>query len=235
MGAAFLISGFFALPQAMKFNTQKGYIRDGKTLYIPMEICEPNSIQVDGNTISFEADDVGNCRTYSHLVNACIAGIVFAMAANAILFVFEIRAHLKMKSKHGTILGMSFFLFFIQIQAGACLLALYSETAYWTDYFELIYQKFPDYGITEVKTHGNTTPLFIALSLSFAAAGTLLLDSLCKFCYEDPNERPKNKSTNSSNPGSSLGGEEANTSGQATAIELAPSVEATSTKDWLTL
>lgn len=235
LGVAFLIAGCFAIPEARKFNTVNEYIRDGTTLYIPLEVCEPASLEIDGQTISYEADEVGNCHDLRYLVNACIAGIIFAMSAMVLFFVFDIlERYKKGKVKRSSVLGMSLFMFFILIQAGACLLALYSESIFWTGYFERIYDKLPEYGIEDVRTHGKTVPLLMALVFALASACALLLDSIWSFCSEEPNASKTSK-TSSGPITSSAYPEETSTSPSTELVAVEPGANADSdvNKSWV--
>lgn len=154
----------------------------GSTLYIPLEICQPSSISVDGNTISTDATDVGRCQTLDYLVNACAISLVFSAVAVLIYMVVDGLLRIgRGPFGKATVAGMGLFLLFILIQTTVCIYALWSQARFWTDYFNDVYDALDsanNYGIDNVTTHGNSLILLVVGILAVVVAGAVLIDSI---------------------------------------------------------
>ena len=214
----FLVSAGLAIPEAWSLNKEEDYVRSGSTLYVPLLICEPQSISYSqsNNTVTFgDDDDIGKCRSLEYLINACVASILFAMAALLIFFLFDTLARCKRGPVgSSSVLGMSLFLTFILVQAAACCFALYKEMDFWENYFQNAFDAIEDSEITEVETHGNKTTLYITFILALVSAGALLFDTLLIFCCgtgsserkrrksKRQDERPQNEQPTASAPSS---------------------------------
>jgi len=187
---AFVVFAAFAIPEAWSLNDE-GYQVVGSTLYVPIHMCEPQSITVGdpaaNNTIVFEDGEEKECHTLEYLINACVASIIFAMGAMIIFFLFDTLARCnKGPVSRASVLGMSFFMTFILVQAAACSYALYNQMDFWETYFQKQFADMKDQEITDVKTHGNKNFVFINFVLALTAAGAMLFDTLTLiFCCSD--------------------------------------------------
>ena len=167
---------------------------------------EPQAISVDANNTAnatdsdttadqnVKNDDDLQCHTLDNLINACVLSIIFAMAATLIFFVFDAMAYYK-KVRAGVAMGMTLFLVLILIMASASCYAMYQEMTYWQEHFEKLFHDMAqdnNYGVEEVKPHGNK--LFVALTFIAAliAAGAVLVDTLIIFCCGE-NIKPASK------------------------------------------
>ena len=178
----FVVIAGFTIPQAWNLNESE-YTKDGSTVYIPLEICEPVTISVDGNAIIFQGKDIGKCHTLNYLINACVASMIFAMAATLVFVLFDtlVRCN-KGPVKHSSVLGMSLFLTFILVQAAACCYALYNECEFWQDYFMARFKDINSDSVDEVKTYGDTFYFRLTCMVALGTAALVLLDTLLGFC-----------------------------------------------------
>ena len=81
---AFLVLVGLAIPEAWELNSAD-YNRDGNTVYIPLEQCESPFIDVDGNAILFDRNDL-KCYPIEYLVNACVVSMFLAGVAMLLFF-----------------------------------------------------------------------------------------------------------------------------------------------------
>jgi len=194
---AFLVFAGLAIPNAWSLNENE-YELEGSTLYVPIQICRPQSItfgvnktvdfsNVTATTTTANTSDATTpaCHTMEHLINACVLSIMFAMASMIVFFVFDALSYYK-KVRVGAVMGMSFMLVFILIMAAACCYALFEEMDSWEKHFQQLFDDMQDdqneYGIENVKTHGKKGMLATAFLLALIAAGALLLDTFILFC-----------------------------------------------------
>lgn len=214
----FLCIAGFTIPQVWKLNVGGYHIENG-TLFIPLEICEPVRVTVDGNDFNFLGKDIGHCHTLDYLVNACAASIIFAMAAMVVFYFFDALARCNTGPvNRSSTLGMSFFMTFILIQAAACCFALYKECKFWEDYYLTQFEELPSNHITTVDTYGKKTWFIFTCLTALITAALLLLDTLLCFCWgvdkrkgsDESRPRPEPKpsepaqSTATSDPSSSV-------------------------------
>jgi len=200
----FLVVAAFTIPEAWSLNREQDYVRDGSTLFVPIQVCEPESIlfaqtEVGNSTSSsnnntavtatfdFADIDTEKCHSLEYLINACVASVIIAMAALLIFFLLDTLVRCNNAGASKTpVLGMNFFLTFILVQAGVCCFAVYKEMDFWESYFQKLYDTMDDNdGITNVETHGNKLYLLITFILAIVSAAALLLDTLLIFCCGD--------------------------------------------------
>jgi len=205
---AYVVLAGWAIPNAWSL-TENEYELKGSTLYVPIQICNPQSITFGVNqTVQFvdavtanatastaNASDATTpaCHTMDHLINACVLSIILSMAAMVLFFVFDALSYFK-KVRIGAVMGISLMLVFILVMAAACCYALYEEMDSWETYFQKEFDDMDDsqneYGIQNVQTHGNKAILAIAFVLALIAAGSLLLDTFILFCCGE-NVKPR--------------------------------------------
>jgi hypothetical protein len=190
----FLVAAGFSIPQAWRLNESE-YTRggnDNKTVSVPIEICDKQSVAVDGQVIIFPGNQNASCHTLEYLINACVASIMFAGVAMLIFFVFDVLARCKAGPvSRSSVLGMSFFMTFILIQAGACCYALYKECKHWEVYFMDRFDELETDQFNNVKTYGNKLYFIVTCFLALGCALLLLLDTLFNCCARDGEKKPK--------------------------------------------
>jgi hypothetical protein len=153
----FLIVAGIALPQIWSL-TKEEYTRsaDGFTVYIPLEMCAPQTISADGLAIIFNARDANQCHTLVYLIGACAASVIFAGVAMLLFFLFDMMARCQCGPiTPSAVLGMSIFMALGLTQTAACCWALYQECGYRQEFFMDMFEKRGVSDIADVKTHGN--------------------------------------------------------------------------------
>lgn len=188
----FLVVAGFTIPQAWQLNDSEYHMGgdNGRTVYVPIEICDKQSISVDGSAIIFPGN-MNGCHTLEYLINACVASLIFACAAMLLFVLFDTLARCnKGPVAHSSVLGMSLFLTFILVQSAACCYALYKECKYWEDYFLAQYKALGSNQVDEVKTYGDKLYFFVACMLALGTALLLLIDTLLSFCTGDDRRKP---------------------------------------------
>lgn len=183
---SFLVISGIALPHIWSL-TKEDFSRseDGFTVFIPLEMCAPQSIAVEGLALIFDARDSNQCHALVYLIGACAASVIFAGVAMLLFFLFDMMARCECGPiTPSAVLGMSVFLAFGLVQAAACCWALYKECGYRQDYFMEMFQKRGTEGIAEVRTHGNRNWFLATMIAALVTAGFLLLDSILNFlCF----------------------------------------------------
>ena len=159
------------------------YELKGDKLFIPLEVCRPSSISIDGNSnIVVDPNDSGSCSKMEYLVNACAMSMLFSAAAVLIYVIVDGMLRLgKGPFRKSTIAGMGLFLLFILLQTAVCVWALWSQARFWVDYFNDVYDALGDgndYGVKTVQTHANITVLLLVGLLAVVTAAAVLLDAV---------------------------------------------------------
>lgn len=203
--AGFVVFACFAIPEAWNLNTGD-YSKDstGTIVYVPIEICDKQSISVDGNAILFDGK-LDSCHTLDFLINACVASIIFACAAMLLFFFFDGMARYNCGPvSRSSVLGMSLFLTFILVQTAVCCYALYNECKYWEDYFMERFDALGSSQVKDVQTYGNTFYFFYTCIAALACAGLLLIDTIMIFCSGDGEKRSKPAAQKAAEPAPSV-------------------------------
>jgi len=120
--AVFVGVALAAVPEAFDL-LQDGFRSSGSTLHVPLEICRPNIIEVDGTSYRIEQGDNNNngCLSLDLLVSACCASFVISIAAVAIFLGVDCFTRCQKHNTHRSmVMGMGLFLCFILLQAGFC-------------------------------------------------------------------------------------------------------------------
>ncbi|CAB9496781.1 expressed unknown protein [Seminavis robusta] len=178
----FAIVAAFSIPEVRQLlNTN--YERVGDTFYVPIKVCKPTEITLNGTTITLDPDTGNDCHSLGFLVNACAMSFLFAIVAVGVFVVSDLFAR-RAKGSSATVVGMGLFLIFILLQAAACTWALFSESLFWIDYFDddILEEHFEELGIEKVDTHGNSWMLMATGGAAVLSAALLLLESLCSLC-----------------------------------------------------
>jgi hypothetical protein len=200
----FLIIAGITLPQIWSL-TKEDFNRsaDGFTVYIPLEMCAPQSISVEGLSIIFDTRDTNQCHALVYLIGACAASVIFAGVAMLLFFLFDMMARCECGPiTPSAVLGMSIFMALGLTQTAACCWALYQECGYREDFFMEMFDKRGAGDIAHVKTHGNRSWFLATMIVAIVAAALLLLDSIMNFlCYGRRERKTSESSVN--NVGSS--------------------------------
>lgn len=177
---AYIVLAFYSFPDSQKL-LDDGYSRDGDKLYIPLVLCQPNSIDVEGDTVTIDASEGTNCHNLDYLVNSAGTSLIFSGVAFLLFLLVDSLSRCKKGPlNRSTAAGMGLFLIFILIQTAVSAWALAAECKFWTDYFEKLYEAAgygETYGISEVSTYGNQTLLFTTGIIGIVSAFFLLLDA----------------------------------------------------------
>lgn len=176
-----VISGFAVDETRQLLNDQ--YHQIGNVLYIPLLICRPDNIEVDGESIAFDANE-DSCRNMKYLVNACALSLIFSMAATFTFMVFDILAFFNKGpfKKTKSVLGMGLFLIFILVQTAVCIWSVASEAQYWTNYFTEMIGDLGLDGVKTISTYGNFKIMYAAGVFTLANSGLLLVTALIGLC-----------------------------------------------------
>jgi len=132
---------------------------------------------------------VSNCHTLQFLVQAVVLSLIFGMAAMVVFFLFDLLSSRKIGPLgKSSVLGMGLFLIFILVQSAICTWALARESHFWSSYYSNLYQELgynDAYGVSTVKTYGNTTLLFAAGAVAVFASFLLFVEAIVKVCWKD--------------------------------------------------
>jgi hypothetical protein len=77
-GIAWIILAGFAVNEILTDFADEAYSLKGSTLYIPLQVCKPTSLQVDGQNISFD-NVVSHCETIKYFYNAIAVSLIVSM------------------------------------------------------------------------------------------------------------------------------------------------------------
>lgn len=201
---AFVIVALLTFPQ-MRQLLDNAWTKQGSTLYVPLVICQPDSIEVDGSIISFDANDVGGCFTMNFLVNACAASLLLSSLAVIIFLVMDVlwRWHnpknLYRLSRNA---GTGTFLTIILLQAAFCVGSLVREADFWVGYFSTMVNQMKasgssSYNYDHVETYANRSLLWTTTGIGFLAAFVTAIEHLVGFCWRQGESR-----SNMDDPGS---------------------------------
>jgi hypothetical protein len=161
---------------------------DDGTLFVPLVLCFPSTLEVDGfvivdstNTTSPAFVEQVECRQLDYLMSACAASLLFAAAA-CVLFVFcDFLARIRCcPFDLNSSSGMAIFLTFILVQAGISIGALAEQNHFWVEHFkEVIKERDLD---LEVESYAHSIFLIGSALSSFGVAFLVLLDATCSRC-----------------------------------------------------
>jgi hypothetical protein len=187
----FLVVAGLSIPEAWALNRGE-YTQRGSTLFIPVNICDPDQIALNGSNITFSpGDDVGKCHTLEYLLNACVASIFFAGGAIILFLVFGLLARNKVGPvSMSSVFGMSLFLTFSLLQCAVCYWALFKECQSREKYVIDQYKKLGSTDIAHIKTYGDKMWFYIGMILALASAGLLFIDTVLSICCP-PSKKPK--------------------------------------------
>jgi len=181
---AYFLVACITFPQARRFLSDKGKIDDG-IYYMPLIICDFETVEQTGTTISFDTDSIEGCTTLDLLVNAAAASLIVSAVAVFVYLAADILLRYgKLQNswvKKSTLMGFAIFLIFILIQAAISSWALAAQAKRFIDYTDALFTKldyFEIYDIDEVKSHGNPNWLWTAGAASILAATGVFVDSL---------------------------------------------------------
>lgn len=196
----FLVTAGITIPQIWNLtNGEFTTSEDGSTVFIPLEMCTPPSVSIEGNAIIFSGPNVGSCHSLTYMIGSCAAALLFAGTAMLLFFIFETMSTCGC-NKHITrssLFGMSIFLAFSLIQAAASCFALFEECRKREEYFLEMFQDSGRSTITTVKMQGARVWFFVTMVTALSAAGVLTLESLCSLCCSNDD---KNKTESSPVP-----------------------------------
>lgn len=188
--AALAVFTFFEI-RALLLNSKNGdssFEIDDGTLFVPLVLCFPSALEVDGFVIVDSTNKTSpafveqvECRQLDYLMSACAASLLFATAA-CVLFVFcDFLARLfccpfDLNSSS----GMAIFLMFILVQSGISIGALAEQNYFWVEHFQdVIEERELD---LEVESYAHSIFLIGASLSSFGVAFLLLIDATCSRC-----------------------------------------------------
>lgn len=178
----FAVMAALSIPEARQLLNES-YTRDEDTLFIPMKLCNPTGISLDGETITLDAEAGNDCRTLDFLTNACAMSFLFSIMAVGIFVISDCFVRRGMGSS-GTVAGMGMFLIFILLQTAVCTWALVAETRFWVEYFNTILEEhFQEFGIENVSTHGNSLMLIATGAAAMLSAALLVAEACLSLCY----------------------------------------------------
>jgi hypothetical protein len=189
---SFVVLAGLTIPEAWKMNDSERVL-EGSTLYVPLAVCSPNSIETDGLAIILGDDSDKKCHTLDSFINAYVASLIFAIAGTVFFIAFDIleRSHNGMVSR-GSVLGMGFFLTFIILQAAAGCWAMLEETTYWTDYYnEALKNMNSTVAVSNVEMLGNTDYIMYTFYVALASAGLILFSTVLDVCCGGGNRQAK--------------------------------------------
>jgi len=180
--ATFAVIAAFSIPE-VRLLVAENYQQDGDTMYIPLNICMPNDVVLNGKTVDLSAgNETVDCHSLDFLINACAMSFCFSIAAIVVFFMAHMLARRGIGST-AAVGGMGLFLVFILLQTAVCTWALTSESNYWIRYFEeVLNDHFPEMGITHVDTHGNSRLLMATGVAAVASSFFLVLEALMGWC-----------------------------------------------------
>jgi hypothetical protein len=97
----------------------KDYIYNDDTLFVPLVLCVPASIEIDGEIIAYDTGDgVEKCRQLDYLINAAAASLLFSFFASLLFFLVDLMARYQRGPfNRSSAAGMGLFLVFILLQA----------------------------------------------------------------------------------------------------------------------
>jgi hypothetical protein len=182
----------FALP-VMRELLNGAYSLDTSdgTLYVPLVLCTPGSVVVDGTVVSYDASELENCFTLDFLVNACAASLFLSAFATIVYVLIDAMTRCgKGPFKRSSLAGMSLFLTFLLLQTGLCVGAVVKQAEFWENHNRLILdlsnleivEDGQTYQVNDVSTYGNTTFLFAVAIVAFAAAFVAFCDFVAGMC-----------------------------------------------------
>jgi len=161
---------------------------DHGTLYVPMLLCFPSKLEVDGitlidsiNVTSHAYVEGVQCRQLDYIMIACASSLLFA-AASCVLFVFcDFMARIvccpfDLNSSS----GMAIFVSFMLIQAGISVGALAEQNRFWVQHFKDIVYKL-DVGL-DVESYAHYFFLIGTALSSFGIAFLVIIDATCSRC-----------------------------------------------------
>ena len=193
------------LPDDM--DGSEGYTIDGSTLYIPLRLCVPATLQLQGQVIyAFNNTDTSDgtgtmdnpaCRPMDYLINACAFSLLLSAAAGIVYLFIDCMARRNGDMSSSTN-GMALFFSFLLVQAGICTGALVEQTSSWVKYFqEQIIDKLDDnnnIGIDKVQSYANKQILQSAAIAAFGTALLILLDAMIyRCCRQQDNKEDKDE------------------------------------------
>jgi hypothetical protein len=183
----YAILAIFAFFDCRGLLSNESFEMRGDTLYVPLVLCVPGNIEIDGSVLSFDASDTSElqCRQLDYLINSCAASLLFSAAASGLFILFDGLARYNMGPFNlSSAAGMGLFLIFILLQAGISTGSLVEQNKYWVDYFQHFLDETSDEDLN-VKSFSNSGLLIITAISAFATAFLILADSICyRSCYE---------------------------------------------------
>lgn len=161
-----------------------GYAFDGSTLYVPLVLCVPANLEIQGQIYTVDASDGhSECRQMDYLINACASSLLFSAAGGIVyLFIDCLARYGKGPFNMSSANGMALFFIFILTQAGICTGALVEQTSFWVEYFQLVVDKL-DNGIDNVESYADKRILRSAAVVAFGTALLIFLDAMVYRCY----------------------------------------------------
>lgn len=197
---ACIVVSLLAFPEARKLlKPAWTEAADGGTLYAPLVLCEPSTIDVDGTVLTIDASQTEGCFALDFLVNACAASLLLSAVGMVVYLAGDFwwrcsrpdhRWHLSRNATAG------FFLAVVYLQAGFCVGSLAKQADFWVGYISRTMQKLDEgdgagtaFAYSSVTTYGSRTLLWIATGFSFLGTITLCLESAIGFCYRGEESR----------------------------------------------
>lgn len=168
-------------------NSNSFQIDDG-TLYIPLVLCFPSELKVDGRVILDSTNmtspafvQQAECRQLDYLISACASSLLLSGAA-CVLFVFcDCLARFRCCPFDGTSSsGMAIFLIFLLAQSGVSVGALAEQNHYWVQYFKEVVE---DRDIDlDVESYAHSIFLIGSAFSAFGIAFLVLIDAIFSCC-----------------------------------------------------
>lgn len=190
----YVAAAVFAFLESRKLLSAKGddaYKLEGTTLYVPLVLCVPASIQIDGEIISTDASaGAGECRQLDYLINACASSLLFSAVGAMIYLWIDCMARYETGPFNMSAAnGMALYFIFILTQAGICTGALVEQSRFWVRYFSDVIDKIGDSRITDAKSYANTWVLTAVAAAAMVTALVIFMDAMVYRCYVQPSLR----------------------------------------------
>jgi hypothetical protein len=158
------------------------------TLFVPLVLCVPASIEVDGTTVAYDASDGEKCRQLDYLINAAAASLLFSILASILFLLVDLMARYKRGPFNmSSAAGMGLFLVFILLQAGISTGALVEQVNFWVQYFQHVVDVSDgQFGYDKVESYAKKSILITTAIWAFFCSFFIFVDAIVHRCCQAP-------------------------------------------------
>jgi hypothetical protein len=186
--SALAVFGFLETRQLLQKDGVDAYRYKDDTLFVPLVLCVPESIDIDGEILIMDtsATSMDQCRQLDYLINACAISLLFSIAASILFLLVDCMARYQRGPFNmSSAAGMGLFLVFILLQAGISTGALVEQTYFWVQHFQGIVDETNNngnLGFDKVQSYANQTVLTSTALCAFGCSLVIFVHAMVYQC-----------------------------------------------------